>query len=206
MFGLLCHIAMLPEPWKTKPWSRHGIGSQRRDVGISTPWNVEMLASRPPGTSRRWISTSQHQLHHPLERRDVGSKRRDVGFIPSLSCRDVGSQRRDIGSSTLESVTTLSPNVATLPLFYAQRPSFLSYPRPTMSDPSRTSIAAVSNHPVASTTTSLSTPTPALRPCLEPPSQLSDPRLVPYPLFISVPSEFGALSGWHRLVPTIGSG
>ena len=35
--------------------------------------------------------------------------------------------------------------------------------------------------PVASTTISLGTPTLALRPCIEPPSQLSDPRLVLYP-------------------------
>ena len=107
------------------------VGSQRRDVSFTTLWNIATLdlnvatsVSPLSRTSRCWI------------------QRRDVEFIASLSCRDVGSQRRDVGSSTFGNVVTLSPNIATLPLFYAQRPLFLSYPRIASSESSRTSIVA----------------------------------------------------------------
>ena len=59
--------------------------------------------------SRRWFRPS-------LERRDVGSQRRDVIFCTPLERRDVGSQRRDVGFVLLWNVATLDLNVATLVL------------------------------------------------------------------------------------------
>ena len=55
-----------------------------------------------------------------LERCDVGSQRRDVGFNHSLERRDVESQRRDVGCFTLWNVATLHSHVVMLPLFKAK--------------------------------------------------------------------------------------
>ena len=94
---------------------RCDVGSQHRDVGGHTPWNVTTLDLNVATsvfpfsrTSQRWISTSRRQFFHSLERRDVG-------FMASLERCDVECQRRNVGNSTLG-------NVATLPLFIDQMP------------------------------------------------------------------------------------
>ena len=66
--------------------SRCDVGFQCRDVSCPSS-----------GTSRHWTSTSRRWFRSPLERRDVGSPRRDVIFCPPLEHCDVGSQRRDVG-------------------------------------------------------------------------------------------------------------
>ena len=70
--------------------------SQYHDVSTSRRLNVATLVVLPSGTSQRWISTSRRR------------------FYPSLERRDVGSQHRDIGFCFLWNVVTLDPNVATL--------------------------------------------------------------------------------------------
>ena len=67
-------------------------------------------------------------------------------------------------------VATLSPNVATLPLFIVQKPSNFCPPLAYPYWHSHISIVTASDLPVASTTTSLCQPRPVLRPCLAPPS------------------------------------
>ena len=72
-FGLLCHVATLDlnvATSKTKPRSRRDVGSQRRDIGISTPWNVATLdfnvatsVSPLSGMSQRWIQTSRRWIY-----------------------------------------------------------------------------------------------------------------------------------------------
>ena len=102
--------------------------SQRRDVGLDTS----------------------------LERRDVRSQRRNVGFEPlwnaatfelnvatlvlhfsetsrrwfctSLERRDVGLQRRDVELDLLWNVATLHSNIAMLPCLRPKTPSFLLFP------------------------------------------------------------------------------
>ena len=115
---LALNIVTLTESRKIKPLSRRDVGSQRHDVGY--PYFGHPL-------ERRDVS-----WHHSLECRDVGFQHHDVRFIDSLACRDVGSERRNVATSPFWNVATLSPNVATLPLFYAQQPSVF-FPKQTLS-------------------------------------------------------------------------
>ena len=129
---------------KTKPRSRRNVGSQGRDVGILTPWNVATLdlniatsVSPLSGTSRRWIQTSRRWIYtlSATSRRCISTLRR--WLLHPREHHNVEPERRDVAP-------VLCP-----------RPSFLSYPCPTLPEPFRTSIVAVSDHLVASTTTSL---------------------------------------------------
>ena len=94
-------------------------GTSRRWLSTSQRWL---------STSRRWLSTSRRWFYIALERRDVGSQRRDVGFYHSLERRDVGSQRRDVGLFPLWNIATLHPNVATFPCLRPNTPHFFILP------------------------------------------------------------------------------
>ena len=159
---------------KNKPRSRRDVGSQRRDIGSSTFWNVATLDLNV-GTSISPLSGTSR----------LGSRCRDVGVKASLSRRDVDIQCRDVGNSTLwnvatlslnvvtlsSKVTTLSPNVETLPIFYDKRHSFFGPPHAQpRRNPPAPSLLPNSYHSVAFATTGLIAPPPVLRTCLESPS------------------------------------
>ena len=119
--SLLCKVATLDLHvarlvWIPSRTSRRWISTSRRHFCPSS------------GTSRHWLSTSRRWFCTPLESRDVGFQRRDVGFNHSLERRDVGSQRHDVGCFPLWNVATLHSYVATLTLFKAKPPPFFLLP------------------------------------------------------------------------------
>ena len=86
--------------------------------------NVATLVVSPPGTSRCWISTLRRQFFPSLERRDVRSQRRDVGFRLSL-------KRLDVAFVLGQKLSHLDPTLIQPCLHFIVPP--LSSPPPTLS-------------------------------------------------------------------------
>ena len=78
--------------------------------------------------SRHWIPTSRRHFFS-----SSGTSQR--WFCTPLECRDVGSQRHDVGCFPLWNVAMLPSHVATLTLFKAKPPPFFSYPIPSLPEP-----------------------------------------------------------------------
>ena len=113
------------------------------------------------GTSRRWIPTLRRWKIASLQRSDIGSQCRDVGLYLLWNVAM-------LVLNPLWNVATLSPNVATLPLFIALKPLFFFLPY--HHTPLHTHIpappVATSDHLTAFASTGLPPPTVVLRPCL----------------------------------------